>query len=464
MDNKLLFIPFFLAGCVTQFTGDLQRDIDASVDIPAKWMFRPAVQGRLDQTAWWRAYGSAGLDRLVERALAHNQNLVAAGYAWQKSRLSVDSALQDRLPSYSGTVAANLSRNLDGGNPRTTQNYTTRLSVSYQVDLWGKLRMAQDNARWAQEASAEDLLATRLSLIGDVAARYFELAHLTDQLALNRAYRGYAGQVLEMTRARYDAGGASRLDVAEAEQNLSALESRRDYLENQCRQNESALSVLLGDALKPLQVAPATLADFRLPAIDVAVPARLLAQRPDLRAAQYRLQRNLGGIAIAERDFYPEINIGATLGTGAVRLQHILENPVAALSAAIVLPFLDYHRKAIAQKEAKLAYRQALASFRQALYKALGEAQNALLSLEQAQTEFVHLRKRFAQAQEIERLALIRYQSGAVSLQDYLEKQNATRSVEEDLLENRYQQLSRSLVLHLALGGTALDNDNARPQ
>ena len=464
MNNKGLLILLFLAGCATPPAGDLQRDIATTAEIPAEWMFRPAVQGQPERNSWWQAYGSAGLDRFVEQALARNQDLAAAGYAWQKSRLAVDSALQDRLPSYSGTAAANLRRNLDDGERRTAYNYSATLGISYQVDLWGKLRLAEDKARWGQEASAEDLLAVRLSLIGDVIARYLELAYLADQLTLNLAYRGHAGQILEIVRARYDAGGASRLDVAEAEQNLTVLESGRDSLENQYRQNESALAVLLGSAPKALPSAPDTLADLKLPAIDIAVPARLLAQRPDLRAAQYRLQQNLGDIAIAERDFYPEFNLGASLGTSADRLRQILENPVAALSAAIVLPFLNYHRKAIARKEAEVGYQQALASFRQTLYKALGEAQTALLALGQAQTEFIHLQKRLVQAQEIERLTLIRYQSGAVALQDYLEKQNATRGVEESLLANRYQQLSRSLALHLALGGTAVDNAGARPQ
>lgn len=462
--NKLLLTLLLLAGCAMQPVGDLQHDIGTTTDIPAEWMFRPAVQGQAGQNSWWQTYGSAGLNRFVEQALAQNQDLAAAGYAWQKSRLAVDSALQDRLPSYSGTAAANLNRRLDDGERRTAYNYSTSLGISYQVDLWGKLRLAQDNARWEQEASAEDLLATRLSLIGDVIARYLELAYVADQLTLNRAYRGYASQILEITRARYDAGGASRLDVAEAEQNLTVLESSRDSLESQYRQNESALSVLLGGAPKTLQAAPEKLADLVLPSVDVAAPARLLAQRPDLRAAQYRLQRNLGSIAIAERDFYPELNLGASLGTSADRLRQILENPVAALSASIVLPFLNYHRKEIARKEAEVGYQQALASFRQTLYKALGEAQTAILSLEQARTEAVHLQKRFVQAQEIENLMLIRYQTGAVGLQDYLEKQNATRSVEESLLSNRYQQLSRSLALQLALGGSAIDNESARPQ
>ena len=186
--------------------------------------------------------------------------------------------------------------------------------------------------------------------------------------------------------------------------------------------------------------------------------------RPDLRAAQYRLQQNIGNIQIAERDYYPDLSLGANLSTGADRILQILHNPVAALSANITLPFLNYHKKDIAHREAETGYQQSLASFRQTLYRALGETQNAILNLAQSQQEAQNLQERLAQAKDIEALTRIRYQAGAASLQDVLEKEDATRSVEETLLANRYQQLTRSVTLHLALGGNLQDNESARPQ
>ena len=314
------------------------------------------------------------------------------------------------------------------------------------------------------EASAEDLLATRLSLIGDITNQYLQIAYTNDQLALNAAYQKNAAETLRLTQAKVDAGSASRLDLRQAEQNRTNLENTRNTLENQRQQAETTLASLSGQPLTRVITQEPSLSRLSVPPINTAIPAHLLAQRPDLRAAQYRLQQNIGNIQIAERDYYPDLSLGANLSTGADRILQILQNPVAALSANITLPFLNYHKKDIARREAETGYQQSLASFRQTLYRALGETQNAILNLAQSQQEAQNLQERLAQAKDIEALTRIRYQAGAASLQDVLEKEDATRSVEETLLANRYQQLTRSVTLHLALGGSLQDNAAARPQ
>ena len=392
MNAKPLLLAALLGGCATT-PHNLQQDLAQSA-IPAAWMFQNSDRAANSHREWWRGYGSAALDQLIARGLAHNQNLAAAGYAWQKSRIALENSDVNRGADYSGGVNASAGRNLSHGG-HSNQNYGSSLGINYQADLWGKLRLASDNAAWESQATAEDLLATRLSLIGDIINQYLQIASLNDQLALNAAYRKNAAQTLDLTRTKVHAGSASPLD---------------------------------------------------------------------LRAAQYRLQQNLGNIAIAERDFYPDLTLGANLGTSANRLLELLHNPIGAITANITLPFLNAHKKELARREAETSYQQNLANYRQTLYRALGETQNAILNLKQSQDEARHLQERLAQAKDIENLTRSRYQAGAASLQDVLDKENATRGVEESLLTNRYEQLTRSLTLHLALGGNLQDNESARPQ
>ena len=461
MNAKPLLLAALLGGCATT-PHNLQQDLAQSA-IPAAWMFQNSDRAANSHREWWRGYGSAALDQLITRGLAHNQNLAAAGFAWQKSRIALENSQANRGPDYSGGVNASAGRNLSHGG-HSNQNYGSSLGINYQADLWGKLRLASDNAAWESQATAEDLLATRLSLIGDIINQYLQIASLNDQLALNAAYRKNAAQTLDLTRTKVHAGSASPLDLREAEQNRTNLDANRDRLENQRQQAETTLASLLGAPVSRVINQEPSLKTLTVPAIDSGIPAHLLAQRPDLRAAQYRLQQNLGNIAIAERDYYPDLSLGASLGTGADRLLQLLHNPVGALTANITLPFLNAHKKALAAKEAETGYQQSLASYRQTLYRALGETQNAILNLQQSRDEAASLQTRLAQAKDIENLTRIRYQAGAASLQDVLEKENATRSVEESLLTNRYEQLTRSLTLHLALGGNLQDNEAARPQ
>ena len=460
-NSKILILALLLSGCATTPPHNLQQDIETSA-IPQQWMFAHA-DPKNGQAEWWRDYGDPALNNLIAQSLAHNQNLAAAGYAWQKSRLALENAGANRGPDYNGSLGASANRNLSEGG-KTGQNYTTGLGINYQTDLWGKLRLAENNARWETEASAEDLLATRLSLIGDITNQYLQIAYTNDQLALNAAYQKNAAETLRLTQAKVDAGSASRLDLRQAEQNRTNLENTRNSLENQRQQAETTLASLSGQPLTRVITQEPSLSRLSVPPINAAIPAHLLAQRPDLRAAQYRLQQNIGNIQIAERDYYPDLSLGANLSTGANRILQILQNPVAALSANITLPFLNYHKKDIARREAETGYQQSLASFRQTLYRALGETQNAILNLAQSQKEAQNLQERLMQAKDIEALTRIRYQAGAASLQDVLEKEDATRSVEETLLANRYQQLTRSVTLHLALGGSLQDNAAARPQ
>ena len=325
MNAKPLLLAALLGGCATT-PHNLQQDLAQSA-IPAAWMFQNSDRAANSHREWWRGYGSAALDQLITRGLAHNQNLAAAGYAWQKSRIALENSDVNRGADYSGGVNASAGRNLSHGG-HSNQNYGSSLGINYQADLWGKLRLASDNAAWESQATAEDLLATRLSLIGDIINQYLQIASLNDQLALNAAYRKNAAQTLDLTRTKVHAGSASPLDLREAE----------------------------------------------------------------------------------------------------------------------------------------TSYQQNLANYRQTLYRALGETQNAILNLKQSQDEARHLQERLAQAKDIENLTRIRYQAGAASLQDVLDKENATRGVEESLLTNRYEQLTRSLTLHLALGGNLQDNESARPQ
>ena len=243
MNAKPLLLAALLGGCATT-PHNLQQDLAQSA-IPAAWMFQNSDRAANSHREWWRDYGSAALDQLITRGLAHNQNLAAAGYAWQKSRIALENSDANRGADYSGGVNASAGRNLSHGG-HTNQNYGSSLGINYQADLWGKLRLASDNAAWESQATAEDLLATRLSLIGDIINQYLQIASLNDQLALNAAYRKNAAQTLDLTRTKVHAGSASPLDLREAEQNRTNLDANRDRLENQRQQAETTLASLLG--------------------------------------------------------------------------------------------------------------------------------------------------------------------------------------------------------------------------
>ena len=185
------------------------------------------------------------------------------------------------------------------------------------------------------------------------------------------------------------------------------------------------------------------------------MPAHLLAQRPDMRAAQYRLQAALADIAVAERDFYPDISLSGSLGSSSQALIRLLQNPVASLGASLSLPFLQQHDKEIALLRNQLGYQKSRQEFEQTLYQAFTDVENALISRDALRDEAQMLQTQLAQAQKIESLTDIRYQAGADSLQDALDARNTRQQAENALLANRLNQLDATVDLYLALGGNS---------
>ncbi len=454
MNKFFLFSAFttlFIQGCALNPVGQAHQDILASTAIPTQWMMAQANAAETHQQAWWQDFHSASLNALVTQALIHNQDLAAAGFTWQQAILGVDSAAQDRRVSVSSNNSVSISKSLDDG--RSSQNHSLNLDASYQVDLWQKLSIAEQTAVWSANASAEDLLATRLSLIGEVVNGWLEVLYLNDQLALNAAEIRYQQQTVNLVQSKLTAGASSRLDLANARQTLTGLENNRITLQSNRQQAQNSLAILLGQPPQTLISDQASLREAGLPEIAAGIPARVLAQRPDLRAAQYRLQTDLGEVAIAERDFYPDISLSGSLSSGSSILREILQNPVAALAGSVSLPFLQYRDHEIALAVSKAQYQGDLASFRQTLYQAFADVENALVALSESEQSARALNAQLTDAKTVERLTQIRYDAGADSLQTLLDAQQARRNVEASVLDNRYQRLTRRVALYLALGG-----------
>ena len=460
--RRLLFLfAAFFGGCATQPVGDSLGEIRKSTTIPKAWMFAASNEATQKQQDWWRSFHSAELNTLVDQALAHNQDLAAAGYEWRKAMLALDTEKLDRKPSFSGTTG--VTRNHDFSRHTVRVGYSLGISASYQLDIWRKLAASDQIAAWKADASAEDLLATRLTLTAAVANAYFDVLHIGEKLALNEKHRRYQQRTIDMMRSKYEAGETSYLSLVTSEKALTTLEQTRNTLQSEHKQAQNRLSILLGRPPQPFSFSAQTLKTLTLTKINAGIPAAILQRRPDLRAAQYRLQADLGDIQVSTLDFYPKFSLTADFGSRSDRLLRLLRNPVGELAATISLPFLDYHKHSLTLKSAQIQYQADLARFRQTLYRAFADVENALLALKTSEDNAAILKRKLAQAREIERLTDIRHQAGADPLQDLLDARQARRDVESALLDNRHQRLTRRVALCLALGGsseTPSGNDN----
>lgn len=436
-----------LAGC-----GSLRTPYQPpQVETPPRWgQAEPA--GPLADT-WWRSLGDPALDRLVDRVLARNNDLAAAGIALRRARLQARYAVVN--PTVSGAGSASYNGSLNGGYP-PTQIETATLSASYEIDLFGKLAAERDAARWEALATAEDLESTRLALIGTAVDLFYRIAYLNERIASAGESVDYARKTLGLVRGQAGAGAVSTLEIAESAQSLSRQKAGLDDLVEQRVEARAALGLLLdGEAAAP-DAEPPWLPRGALPPVDAGLPASLLGRRPDLRAAEMRVRRDLARLDRARLSFYPSLSLTGALGLASSSLSSLLLSPPVAVGANLVMPFLQWDQLKLGVGVSRADYDAAVVLFRQTLRRALADVGNALSARDQLAAEARELDLSLANARTVERLNEIRYRTGGIPLKTWLDAQESRRQAEAAWAQNRLDRYLNYVALCEALGGDAV--------
>lgn len=448
-----LALALGLAGCTTPRT-----PYEApAVAVPTQWPHTQAsARDAYSATGgWWRAFGDPVLDDLVDAALAHNNDLAAA--TLQVRRAQLQARLAEHRPNVNASLSTSAGRALEGSADITRAN-SASLGVSYELDLWGRLDAAHDAARWEAQASAEDREATAQALAGTTATLYWRVAYTRQRLALATESIGYAERTLALVQAQYEAGAVSSLQLAESRQALASQRAGLAQLQQQAVETANALALLFDGAATgpaaPDWHAPQALPDGALPGVAPGLPAELLARRPDLRAAELRLRSTLASGDATRLSYYPQLSLTGALGGSSSALGSVLANPVATLGAGLALPFLNQTEMRTNAAIAQTDYERAVVQFRQTLYQALADVDNALSARRQYAEQAVQLEQSLADARRAELLYEVRYRAGAVALKPWLDAQEKRRNAEIALAENRLNRLVNHATLYQALGGT----------
>ncbi|PNO72796.1 RND transporter [Burkholderia cenocepacia] len=435
-----------LAGCA-----GARHDPLPAVAMPANWAAPVAADAPAATGDWWRSFGDPQLDALIDDALRANNDLAIA--AIRVYRAQLQAGLVDTNLTPNVTLGANgaVSRTLD--THQMSRSSGVNGSLSYELDLWGRLAALRDAAHWEADATADDLEAARLSLIGTTAALYWQIGYLNRQIALGDANIAYAERTLALVRSRHTAGAVSGLDLAQAEQSLAAQRAAQTQLIQQRTENRHALAILFDRPPQQRAAEPAALPDAAPPDVAAGLPASLLGRRPDLRAAEFRLRESLAQVDATRTSFYPTFTLTGSAGTTSTSLERVLTNPVGTLGLGLALPFIQWNTMQLQIRVSKSQYEEAVVGFRQRLYTALAEVENALSARVQLEREAEQRTLSLAQAQRAERLAAARFAAGATAVQPWLDQQQALRSAQSADELTRLNRLNNQMKLYRALGG-----------
>jgi multidrug efflux system outer membrane protein len=446
-----------LAGCAVQ--PDYKRP---AVELPAAWK----ESGPLQDGNWWRVYADPALEKLVDEALARNSDLARAAARVDEARALLRQSESYYYPTVDATFGRSRSLSsaatglLPPGIERERNNYRATLNVSYEVDLWGKLRATTQAARADLLGSEAGRDTVRITLAADVAKTYFALRALDAEVAATRRTLGLREDGLGLQKKRFDGGVISEFDYRQLEAEVAAARAQLPPLERDREIQEAALAVLLGRSPKEIMDGSVSRSgntpEQLLPAVVPAgLPSELLLRRPDLAEAEQRLIAANARVAVARSQMFPSIQLTGYLGSEAQALSALFSGPAGIWQLAMMVaqPIFAAGRLDAAIDAAKARETQALAGYQGAIQNAFREVRAALAAQTRSRESFEAESARAAALGATVRLAKLRYDNGLASQLDVIDAERSLLAAEIARHEALRAQRAAVADLFKALGG-----------
>ena len=404
-----------------------------------------------DAQRWWQTFGDPTLNQLVDEALAENAELAMAAIRVRRAQLEARLVNADTGPQATLTAGADAFRAFDSNQARLSTG--ANATLSFELDLWGKLAALRDGAGWRAQATEADREAAALLLVGTTAKLYWRIGYLNESIALGEASIVDAERMVALVEARVSAGAAPAVDAARARQQLAILQATQTQWRSERESTRNALALLLGRPPEARRPEPGRLSTATLPDVAAGLPAVVLARRPDLRAAESRLRARLAQVDFARAAIYPSIALTGELGTSSDMLVRTLQNPVVSIGAALALPFVQWNTVRLQAALSENEFDEASIDFRKQLYRALADVENALAAKTQLDAEATQRARSVEDAELACAYARTRFELGVTDAAPWLDARRTKRTAERDRITNRLARLENRVDLFLALGG-----------
>jgi NodT family efflux transporter outer membrane factor (OMF) lipoprotein len=430
-----------------------QATVAASYKELAGWT--PASPASPDTGAdWWSVYRDPVLDELEQRVAVSNQSLRASEAVWRNARAAAAFAEAAQWPAVGAT--GGFTRAGRGGGASGTAASTAALeaAASWDIDLWGRIRRSVESAKSAAQASAADLAAAQLSLQATLASDYFALRAADAQRRLLNSTAAAYEKSLRIARNQYAAGTAARSDVIVAKAQLETTRAKATDTGVQRAALEHAIAELTGRTPDSLSIAPAAMPSS-VPVPPVGLPATLLQRRPDIAAAERRMQQQNAQIGVAVAAFYPDISLSALAGYAgnpALGLTSVADR-VWSLGAAASLPLFVGGARSAAVDSARAAYDESVAVYRGAVLGAFQNVEDDLAALRVLQDESGQVDGALASARDATRIALNEYEAGTTVYTTVVTAQAAELGEAQTAIALLLARLQASVSLIEAVGG-----------
>ena len=413
---------------------------------------------QIERGKWWEIYKDPSLNDLEKQIRVSNQTLKAEQAHFAAARAAIRVARAQSFPNVTGGLSGthnSQSFNRPAGNSNLYyQDYVLPVDVSYEPDLWGRVRRLVEANRSEAQATAADLANIDLSLHAELAMDYFQLRGLDAQKKLlDSTVESYA-RALQLTQSRYQGGVATAVDVAQAQTQLETTRAQSVDVGVNRAAFEHAIAVLVGRPASSFAI-PLLSLNTPPPPVPPGVPSDLLERRPDIAAAERRVQEANAQIGVAKAAYYPNITLGAGGGFESGALGTFIQGASGfwtLAGSAAELIFDGGQRRGISD-QARAVYEQSVDDYRQTVLVAFQEVEDSLAALRLLQEEAKTEDAAVAAAQHSLDLSTTRYRGGVTNYLEVTTAQSAALSDEVTALEILIRRMNASVLLIKAIGG-----------
>lgn len=417
----------------------------------------------LPRGSWWNVFKDPVLHRLELRATAESQQLRTAVARFDQARATARVARSEFFPS--GTLGMNIY------NQRTSANapspipldglryegwhFEVPLDLTYEVDLWGRVRRHYETASERALAEAAAMQNVLLSLQAEVAQNYFRLRALEGEIATVREAIGWRKRWVDVVEGRVQAGAGSELELAQAETEYAAAQTEVQALSNQRDQLENAIAILCSADPSSFSIGPSGKLLSQPPAVPAGLPSDLLERRPDVARAERLLIAANAQLGIAQRAWYPSIKLIASGGLLSGDFSSLFESESGKwnLGPTVSLPILSAGKNKANLERARASCDEALAQYRLSILTAVGDVENQLTALDHLREQSSAQNRTLEAAERAAELANTRHTAGSSPYLEVIEASRTALTAKRGVHQVAGQRLIATVALIKALGG-----------
>jgi multidrug efflux system outer membrane protein len=440
-----------------------------TVKVPANFRapdpLPPPQAASLADLKWFEVFKDEKLQGLIRTALEQNYDLRDAVTRVEQARANLGITRSNQFPQFSAGAAFDVTRvSRDGQTPlpvsfvpNQNRNFgeATLNLLSFEVDIWGRLRRSTEAARASLLNAEENRKAVVTTLVSDVASDYFNLLQLDYELEISQNTLETRRQSLQLTQQRQGGGVATLLDLRQAEQLVSTAAQLIPTLQQQIEQTENQISLLLGKNPEGLTRGLKFMDQEMPPEVPAGLPSSLLERRPDIRAAEQALIAANANIGVAKAAYFPQLSLSGLLGGQSTQLSSLFSGPHSTWSFVpqISQPIFTAGRLKSNVKLAEAEHESALVQYEKTIQTAFTDVSNALIARQRTRESRLEQEKLVAALADRKRLAYIRYSGGVDTQLNALDADRDLFQAELSLAQIRLNELISVVELYKALGG-----------